>query len=42
MAQAHASIQKIASLDFEVCCFGHGPPLRENAAERVRAFAGSL
>lgn len=42
MAQAHASIQKIASLDFEVCCFGHGPPLRENAAERVRAFADSL
>jgi glyoxylase-like metal-dependent hydrolase (beta-lactamase superfamily II) len=42
MAQAHASIQKIASLDFEICCFGHGPPLRDSAAERVRAFAASL
>jgi glyoxylase-like metal-dependent hydrolase (beta-lactamase superfamily II) len=42
MAQAHASIQKIAGLDFEVCCFGHGPPLKDNAAQRVRAFAESL
>jgi glyoxylase-like metal-dependent hydrolase (beta-lactamase superfamily II) len=42
MAEAHASIGKIAALDFEVCCFGHGPPLMENAAQRVRAFAKSL
>ena len=42
MAQAHASIRKIAGLDFEVCCFGHGPPLVGNAAQRVRAFAESL
>jgi glyoxylase-like metal-dependent hydrolase (beta-lactamase superfamily II) len=42
MVQAHASIQKIAALDFEVCCFGHGPPLRQNARQQVRAFARSL
>jgi glyoxylase-like metal-dependent hydrolase (beta-lactamase superfamily II) len=42
MAQAHASIHRIASLDFEVCCFGHGPVLRENARARVQAFAASL
>jgi len=42
MALAHASIRKIAELDFDVCCFGHGPPLMENAARRVRAFAESL
>jgi glyoxylase-like metal-dependent hydrolase (beta-lactamase superfamily II) len=42
MAQAHASIQKIAGLDFEICCFGHGPPLKMNAAQRVRTFAESL
>jgi glyoxylase-like metal-dependent hydrolase (beta-lactamase superfamily II) len=42
MAQAHASIKRIAGLDFEVCCFGHGPPLKGNAAQRVRAFAESL
>ena len=42
MPRAHASIQKIAGLDFEVCCFGHGPPLKTNAAQRVRAFAEAL
>jgi glyoxylase-like metal-dependent hydrolase (beta-lactamase superfamily II) len=42
MAQAHASIRRIAALDFEVCCFGHGPPLVKNARERVQAFAASL
>lgn len=42
MAQAHASICRIAALDIEVCCFGHGPPLMENARQRVRAFADSL
>jgi glyoxylase-like metal-dependent hydrolase (beta-lactamase superfamily II) len=42
MVQAHASIRRIAELDFEVCCFGHGPPLMENARRRVEAFANSL
>ena len=42
MAQAHTSIRKIAALDIEVCCFGHGPPLLENAGQKVRAFADSL
>jgi glyoxylase-like metal-dependent hydrolase (beta-lactamase superfamily II) len=41
-AQAQASIKKIAELDFEVCCFGHGPPLIENARQRVQALADSL
>jgi hydroxyacylglutathione hydrolase len=42
MTQARASIQKIAALDFEVCCFGHGPPLLKDAGPRLRAFADSL
>jgi glyoxylase-like metal-dependent hydrolase (beta-lactamase superfamily II) len=42
MAAAHESIHKIAALDFEICCFGHGPPLARDAAERVREFALSL
>jgi glyoxylase-like metal-dependent hydrolase (beta-lactamase superfamily II) len=42
MAQAYASIEKIAALDFAVCCFGHGPPLMENAQRRVRDLAASL
>jgi glyoxylase-like metal-dependent hydrolase (beta-lactamase superfamily II) len=40
--QARASIQKLAAMDFQVCCFGHGPPLTEKAAQQVRAFARSL
>ncbi len=42
MAQAYNSIQKIAALEFEVCCFGHGPPMVQGAGDRVRAFAASL
>jgi glyoxylase-like metal-dependent hydrolase (beta-lactamase superfamily II) len=42
MAQARASIHKLAGLDFEVCCFGHGPPLVGNARRRVIEFAESL
>lgn len=30
------SLRRLASLDFEVGCFGHGPPLLEGAGERVR------
>ena len=41
MARARTSIQKIADLEFEVCCFGHGPPLRERASQRIRAWANS-
>ncbi len=41
MAQAWASIQKIADLAFDVCCFGHGPPLREQASQRIRAWANA-
>ena len=40
--QAVASIRKIAALDFDICCFGHGPPLTEHARQRVRAFAETL
>ena len=42
MAAAYRSIQRIAALDFEVCCFGHGAPLTEHARERVEAFARTL
>lgn len=42
MKQAHASVHKLAELDIEVCCFGHGPPLVVDTGERLRAFADSL
>jgi hypothetical protein len=31
-----ASFAKLAGLDFEVACFGHGPPIRRRAAARFR------
>jgi glyoxylase-like metal-dependent hydrolase (beta-lactamase superfamily II) len=40
--QAYASVRRIAALDFEICCFGHGPPLLQHARQRVQALADSL
>jgi glyoxylase-like metal-dependent hydrolase (beta-lactamase superfamily II) len=42
LARAHDSIRRIAALDFDVCCFGHGRPLVENARQQVQAFASGL
>lgn len=42
MAQAYASVNRIAGLAFETCCFGHGPPLTDCARERVQDLADSL
>jgi glyoxylase-like metal-dependent hydrolase (beta-lactamase superfamily II) len=42
MSQAYRSVQKIAALEPEVCCFGHGPPLTEGAAGRVHTLAVTL
>jgi glyoxylase-like metal-dependent hydrolase (beta-lactamase superfamily II) len=42
MGQAYASVAKIASLRFETCCFGHGPPLTEGARQRVQSLADRL
>ena len=36
--QSERSLLKIAELDFDVCCFGHGPPL-VGAREKVRELA---
>lgn len=41
-AESVRSIRRIARLDFEVCGFGHGPPLLERASETVRRFAEGL
>ncbi len=37
-AQAEESLRRLAALDFDLCCFGHGPPL-PTAAEEVRRLA---
>lgn len=42
MAQAKESIRKLAKLDVDVACFGHGPPIVGGAGEKIRAFAATL
>lgn len=42
MAENIRSIKKIAELDAEQVCFGHGQPLAQNAARRIRDFAAKL
>ncbi|MBI3944214.1 MAG: MBL fold metallo-hydrolase [Chloroflexi bacterium] len=39
MAENKRSVQKLAALNPAVLCSGHGPPLRERTAERVRKLA---
>ena len=41
-AKARASIKKLAQLDFETACFGHGPPLDKDASAQVRRLAEKL
>ena len=42
MEQAKQSIRRLASLDFEVLCFSHFPPLSKDAGLSLRRFAESL
>jgi len=38
----HSIKERIAPLDVEVACFGHGKPIIGGAASQIRAFAASL
>jgi glyoxylase-like metal-dependent hydrolase (beta-lactamase superfamily II) len=40
--QAKQSARKLATLDFDVACFGHGPPLDKEASLAVRRYADKL
>ncbi len=40
--KARESVGKLADLDIDVCCFGHGPPLVGDAGRQIRALATSL
>ncbi len=42
MAEAKRSIQKLASMDIEILCLGHGKPILKKAAAAIRAFAVTL
>ncbi len=41
-AQVKASFRKLAALDFDVACFGHGPPLDRDASRAFRRLAEKL
>jgi len=41
-SEARRSIRKLAALEPRVACFGHGRPMRGDAAEQINAFAASL
>jgi glyoxylase-like metal-dependent hydrolase (beta-lactamase superfamily II) len=42
MAEAKRSVRKVADMDVDILCFGHGNPLVGNAAAAIRAFAGKM
>lgn len=42
MAQARASIRRLASLNVEVLCLSHFPPLTKGVAPALRSFAETL
>lgn len=42
MERANRSVKSIAELDFDVCCFGHGPSIVGGAQAAVREFASKL
>jgi glyoxylase-like metal-dependent hydrolase (beta-lactamase superfamily II) len=42
MGQAIASIRRMAELEFDILCPGHGAPLVGGADERVRAMVRGL
>ncbi len=39
MAENRRSVARIAELDAQMVCFGHGEPLRRDAAQTIRGFA---
>ena len=38
-AQAAESFERLAALDIEIACFGHGEPVTQGAREELRAAA---
>jgi glyoxylase-like metal-dependent hydrolase (beta-lactamase superfamily II) len=41
-AQAVASFRRLATLDVETACFGHGEPISSGAGDRIRQVAATL
>ena len=42
MAENIRSVRKIAELDAKIVCFGHGEPITQDAAAKIRAFATTI
>lgn len=42
IAQEIKSIKRVASLEFDIICFGHGSPIMHNANQAVASFADRL
>lgn len=42
MAEAKRSIRKVAEMDIDILCFGHGAPLLGHAAAQIRTFAAKM
>ena len=40
--EALASVRKIAEVDFDMCLFGHGAPLKKEAAQAVRGLLATV
>lgn len=41
-ARTVASVRRLAALDVETACFGHGDPIASGAGARIREMAGQL
>ena len=41
-AQTVASFKRLAALDVDIACFGHGEPVTAGAGDRIRATAATL
>ncbi|MGH9005576.1 MAG: MBL fold metallo-hydrolase, partial [Acidimicrobiia bacterium] len=42
MTAAHASVKKLAGLDFDTLLFGHGEPIEGGARAALESFAATL
>ena len=42
ISEARRSIRKLAALEANTVCFGHGRPLTKDAAEKINEFAAGL
>jgi glyoxylase-like metal-dependent hydrolase (beta-lactamase superfamily II) len=42
LAQAVDSVKRIAQLDFDILCFGHGKPITKDASTRAKQLIGKI